>query len=242
MKSELLSDRELRIFSQQIGIPVIGIEGQEKIKKSKIIVVGAGGKGSSVIQCLAAAGVGHLGISDNRFVEETTLAKQCLFGENDLGKQKAIACKQRITEKNNNINIEVHNILLKENSITPIISNYNIIVDATDNAETHLLIASISQKINKPAVIGSTNGSLIQITVLNYNNSFLPDTLKNPDFKIAVDDSISDSGTPEVIINNIAGCLMANETLKIILDLPNIRKGKILEFDVVKFTTNIKEL
>jgi adenylyltransferase/sulfurtransferase len=239
IKSEVLSDRELRIFSHQIGLHSIGIEGQEKIKKTKVIVAGAGGKGSFVIQNLAFAGIGHLGISDNRIIEETTLSKQCLYGENDLGKQRAIVCKHKLLEKNNNIKIEVHNILLNENNIIPIISGYDIIVDATDNADTHQLIAKISQQYRKPVVLGSTKSSFIHITVLNYKGNFSIDTINNTNFKIIIDDSISELGIPEIIVNNLAGCLMANETLKIILDLPDILTGKLLEFDVQRYKMNI---
>src|SRR4030042_2377579 len=98
MKSEFLNSRELRIFRSQIDFPSVGLEGQEKIKNTKILVVGAGGRGTFALQNLVAAGIGSIGICDNRIVEETSLPRQNLYGHGDLGKQKAIISKQKILE------------------------------------------------------------------------------------------------------------------------------------------------
>ena len=85
-------------MAEQIQLPEVGIAGQEKIKNARVLVIGAGGKGTSVLQSLMAAGVGTLGITDNMLVEENILPRQNLYGEKDLGKQRAIISAQRLSE------------------------------------------------------------------------------------------------------------------------------------------------
>jgi len=135
--SEILSAQEIRRYSLQINNASLGVEGQEKIKQAKVLVVGAGGKGSSLMQIMAAVGVGMIGISDNFPVQEADLSRQHLYGSSDLGKQKAIISKQKLIQINHFVEYKLHNVCLSEQNINTICSNYDILIDATDNFTAH---------------------------------------------------------------------------------------------------------
>ena len=96
-------------------------------------MIGAGGKGTAILQHLASSGIGTLGISDNYQVEEAELSRQYLYGNGDLGKQKAIISKQKLLEINHMIDYQLHNVFLSENNIDQISKEYDVLVDATDN-------------------------------------------------------------------------------------------------------------
>jgi len=231
MHSEVLSGLEIRRYAQQIELPSVGMSGQEKIKQSKVLVVGAGGKGTALMQHLVSAGIGKLGISDNYLVEEQVLPNQTLFGNGDLGKQKAILSKQKLTQINHLTKMELHNVCLAESNIQQICNGYDIIVDATDNLPAHLLINDTAIRINKPVVYGSVYNSQAHISVFNYKNgpSFRCLYAQIPrDKKNLSSDGIANIG----IVSGIAGTIMANEVMKIILDIPFILSGRLLVFEV----------
>jgi molybdopterin/thiamine biosynthesis adenylyltransferase len=242
MKSEFLNSRELRIFRHQMDFPSVGLQGQEKIKKSKVLVVGAGGKGTFALQNLATAGIGSIGICDNRIVEEITLPRQSLYGHGDLGKQKAIIAKQKILENNHVVHVDVHNIFLSEGNITPIISRYDLIADATDSHEAHAIIDKAAQAAKIPVVFCEVQNAVILISVFHltgeYSYRMLSDSLL-----LHNDDSLISSPLPaEVIQYSLAGSLIANEALKILLGIPNILLGRILAFDVATFQMQMIDL
>lgn len=231
MHSEVLSELEIRRYSHQIELPSVGLAGQEKIKQSKVLVVGAGGKGTTLMQHLVNAGVGIIGISDNYLVEEKALPNQTLYGNYDLGKQKAIISRQKLNEINHLTKIELHNVCISETNILPIINEYDIIVDATDNLPAHYLINDAAVSLNKPVVYGCVHGPKARVSVFNYKNgpSFRSMYTQIPEVKEKHPaDGIANIG----IISGISGIIMANEVLKIILDMPYILSGELMVFDV----------
>jgi molybdopterin/thiamine biosynthesis adenylyltransferase len=241
MQSEVLSGLEIRRYSQQIELPSVGISGQEKIKQSKVLVVGAGGKGSALMQHLVAAGVGKIGISDNYLVEEKVLPNQILYGNSDLGKQKAIISKQKLSEINHLTKIELHNVCLAESNIFQICNGYDIVVDATDNLPAHYLINDAAIRLNKPLVYGFVYNSQAHVSVFNYNDG--------PSFRcmysqIPIEkDKVWLNGIVNVgIISGIAGTIMANEVLKVILDMPFTLSGILMVFDVSEYVMKMLKI
>jgi molybdopterin/thiamine biosynthesis adenylyltransferase len=234
MLSQVLSELEIRRYSQNIGLQSVGLAGQEKIKQSKILVVGAGGKGTTVLQHLVTSGIGRVGICDNDLVKETALPNQTLFGNNDLGKHKAIISKQKLTEINHLASIELHNVYLSETNIVSLFKEYDIIVDATDNHPVHCLIDDNAARLKKPVVYGCVDISLVCVTVFNYNNgpSFrcMESQIPNINEKPFPDDRVNKG-----IISSITGTIMANEVLKIILGLQGVLSGELLTFDTSKY-------
>ena len=242
MKSEILNSRELRIFRSQIDFPSVGLQGQEKIKNAKVLVVGVGGRGTFALQNLAAAGIGSIGICDNRIVEETSLPRQNLYGYGDLGKQKAIISKQKILENNHLTHVDVHNIFLSESNSIPIISNYDLIADATDSYTAHSIIDKAAQEAGIPVIFSELQNAVILISVFHYKGDH--SCRKLYDARLLKHDNppVSASLPAEVIQYSLAGSLIASEALKIVLDIPGILQGLYLKYDVTTFQMIVKAL
>jgi adenylyltransferase/sulfurtransferase len=232
MPENILTPRELRRYKKQIMIPEIGIEGQEKIKKSRILVIGAGGLGCPVLQYLTAAGVGKIAIVEFDMVDETNLQRQILYGSDDVGKLKAIIAKNRLDNLNSLVETEIFNLRLTAANSLRIIKDYDVIVDATDNLETRYLINDSCVILNKPMVHGAIYKSEGQVSVFNYNGG---PTYRcyNPasdltDFLNPLPANVGLLG----VLPGITGTLMANEVLKIITQTGNVLSGKMLLFNI----------
>ena len=155
MESKILSSREVRRYGRQIMIPEIGLEGQEKLKNSRVLVVGAGGLGCPVLLYLTAAGIGKISIVEFDKVDETNLQRQVLYGTSDVGKLKSIIAKERLEHLNSNGVFEIINLRFDASNALSIISDFDIIVDATDNLETRYVINDACIMMNKPMVHGA---------------------------------------------------------------------------------------
>lgn len=238
MSEGILSAREERRYQKQLSLDGIGREGQEKLKKSKILVIGAGGKGTSALQNLITAGIGNVGITDDTPVQETTLSRQSLYGDNDIGKQKAIITKEYLQSRNQFTNITVHNIRLNVENIKKIIVNYDVLIDATNNFETHFNIAEAAHELNKPLVFGTIVNNKSIITVLNVNSSKkLVDIFPE---KQAIDIGTGDNRTPIVIINTLTGVALANEAIKIIFGSSSQLIDKLLIINASDYSLSIQ--
>jgi adenylyltransferase/sulfurtransferase len=239
MKSKILSDKEFRKYALQIQLPDVGLDGQEKIKKARILVIGAGGKGTSILQSLVAAGVGYIGICDNFKVEESALPRQSLYGDTDLGKQKAIVSKQRLLELTRMTFFELHNICLSESNVSTIISNYDILADATDNFGAHYLINDAALTAGKPMVFGSVLHNTVQVSVFNHSGG---PSLRNfyPTIPDHSENSNVERATALQLLYGIAGSFMANEILKIILGHETVLSGKLLRFNLSDYSCAVE--
>ncbi len=238
MKSEILSEREIRRYSQQIELHSVGLKGQEEIKKAKVIVIGAGGKGTSVMQHLTSLGIGKLGITDNYQVEESCLSRQRLYGNSDLGKQKAIVTKQKLMEINHYVDFELHNVCLSESNILNICGEYDILLDATDNYPSRYLINDTAIKLNKPFIFGAVVNNEIRVSVFNYQNGPSLRCLYPKPPKENKDSASQDLLAPG-ILTGIAGAVMANEVVKVILKLPTSLSGALYIFNMNDYTTSL---
>ncbi len=237
MSDGILSIRELRRYDQQIILDGIGEKGQEKIKLSRVLVIGAGGKGTSVLKNLITAGVGYVGISDDSLVQEDTLGRQSLFGDNDIGKQKAIVSKQYLRTRNSFTEIKVHNIRLTSENLNRIIEGYHLIVDSTNNYDSHYAISKAAIELDKPVVFSAIKNNKGIVTTLNYmNKRSLHEAL--PDER-NLDLGVPDLSTPVVIVNSITGGLTASEALKIILGQKSLLCEKFLVFDASNYSFSL---
>ncbi len=235
VRSEILSEREIRRYTEQINTNSIGLSGQEKIKQAKVLVIGAGGKGSAVLQNLATVGLGTLGICDNYLVSEDQLSRQHLYGSGDLGKQKAITSRQKLQQINQLVEYQLHNVCLSEENIDGICSPYDILIDATDNFSTHYMISDTAIKLNKPLIFGTVYHLLGFISLFNYKGGpslrcYYPNP-PVPDKKL-----LSDKGFAcQAIVISIVGAVMANETLKLILGINTDLNGNMMIFDATDY-------
>lgn len=206
-------------YSRQIFIEEIGLEGQKKIIISKVLVVGAGGLGSPVIQYLAAAGVGTLGVIDFDEVELHNLNRQIIHTENRVGLSKVKSAETFVKELNHQVKlIGIEEKINKENA-EEIISQYDVIVDGSDNFSTRYLVSDTCIKLHKTLVYGSILGFSGQVAVFNHNGSKnLRDIFPEPPF----DEDVPDCDSLGVLgaLPGMIGSMMALQTLKIITNLP----------------------
>jgi sulfur-carrier protein adenylyltransferase/sulfurtransferase len=236
--SDLLSNQEMRRYSRQMMLPEIGLEGQEKLKKSRVLVVGAGGLGTPALLYLAATGVGEIGIADNDLVDESNLQRQILYGSTDLGKQKAIIAKQRLEALNHLNRYNIHVILINRENASIVCKGYDLLLDATDNFASRYCLDEISRETGIPMISGSIYKYEAQITVYNYRGGpGLVDLYPEVPGKENVA-TASELGIPG-ILPGIAGTLMAGEALKIIAGIGDVLSGKVLIYNLLTCSSNI---
>ncbi|MDQ1332710.1 MAG: HesA/MoeB/ThiF family protein [Bacteroidota bacterium] len=233
MGGDIFSQRELRRYSRQIIIPEFGVEGQEKLKNAKVLVIGAGGLGCPVLQYLTAAGAGKVGLAEFDMVSESNLPRQVLYGSDDVGKLKSVIAKNRLEHLNSQVESEIFNLRIDSGNSLRILKDFDVIVDATDNFETRYIISDSCVILNKPMVHGAIYKFEGQVSVFNYRNG--------PTYRCynpQIDDSDFKNPSPgEVgllgVLPGITGCLMANEVIKIITGIGNVLNGKVLLFNIL---------
>jgi len=206
-------------YSRQIFIEEIGLEGQRKIINAKILVIGAGGLGSPVIQYLAAAGVGFLGVADFDEVELHNLNRQIIHNENSVGISKVKSAEQFVKNLNHQVKFIGIEKKIDESNAEEMISQFDIIVDGSDNFKTRYLVNDVCVKLKKTLVYGSILGFSGQVAIFNYNGSKnLRDIFPEPPF----DENIPDCDSLGVLgtLPGIVGSMMANLALNTITDLP----------------------
>ena len=230
--SEKLTERELIRYKKQIMLPETGVEGQQKLKDASVLVVGAGGLGCPVLQYLTAAGVGTIGIVEFDMVDESNLQRQILYGTLDRGKLKSIIARERLEALNDNVKLNILNIAIGENNADKIISEYDVVVDATDNFEARYVMDDVCRKQGKPLVHGAIYKYEGMVSVFNYKGGasyrdFNPDSRRNDDFA-----NPSDAGLFGVL-PGITGTLMANEVIKIVTEKGEVLSNKMLVFNTM---------
>lgn len=150
-----LSVDEVRRYSRHLIIPDVGMAGQKRLKNARVLCVGAGGLGSPALMYLAAAGVGTLGIVEFDVVDESNLQRQIIHGQSTIGMPKAESARARINEINPFVTVEVHDTRLDSANVMDLFSQYDLIVDGTDNFATRYLVNDACVLLGKPYVWGS---------------------------------------------------------------------------------------
>jgi molybdopterin/thiamine biosynthesis adenylyltransferase/rhodanese-related sulfurtransferase len=146
---------EVRRYSRHLIIPDVAMDGQKRLKNSKVLCVGAGGLGSPALMYLAAAGVGTLGIIDFDTVDESNLQRQIIHGQSDIGRSKAESARDSVREINPYVQVRLHEERLDSSNVMEIFAQYDLIVDGTDNFATRYLVNDACVLLNKPYVWGS---------------------------------------------------------------------------------------
>lgn len=214
-------------------MPEIGLEGQKKLKAAKVLVIGAGGLGCPVLQYLAAAGVGTIGICDFDLVSESNLQRQILFTIDDVGKPKAKVAAQKLKMLNKYVDFVVHNEMLSKKNVLNLFEAYDIIVDGSDNFPTRFLVNDACVILKKPLVFGAIYKFEGQLSVFNYKNG--------PTYRCLVPEEPDASEMPSCsqigvigVLPGIIGSYQANEVIKIITDVGEVLSGKLLMIDTLK--------
>ena len=153
--ADALSADEVRRYSRHLIIPDVGMSGQKRLKNARVLCIGAGGLGSPALMYLAAAGVGTLGIVEFDTVDESNLQRQIIHGQSDIGRSKAESARDSIKEINPYVDVVIHDERLDSTNVMPLFSQYDLIVDGTDNFATRYLVNDACVLLGKPYVWGS---------------------------------------------------------------------------------------
>jgi adenylyltransferase/sulfurtransferase len=227
-----LTNYDLRKFSKQIVLKKIGLNGQKKIFKSKVLIIGAGGLGCPLLLYLASSGVGTIGIVDNDKIELSNLNRQILFNSKDIGKYKVAIAKKKILGINKKIKLKIFNCKINIKNINQIIKNFDIICDGTDNYKSRYLINDTCRKMKKILISSAISGFDGHLFNFNFKK-------KIPCFRCFTPEipNIENNCGSEGVITTLAGImgtLQAQEVLNSILNISNNLVGKILIFNALK--------
>ncbi|WP_281226582.1 HesA/MoeB/ThiF family protein [Flavobacterium aquiphilum] len=225
-------------YSRQIILPEIGETGQQKLQDARILVIGAGGLGCPVLQNLASAGVGNIGIVDGDVVDETNLHRQLLYTLKDCGSSKAETAKKVILELNPEINVTAFSEFFTAQNAIRIVDDYQIIVDCTDAITVRYLINDVAAAKRIPMVYASIHKFEGQVSVFNYKNG--------PSYRCLFPEQEGLNTVPNCAVSGVLGVLpntigtfQATEVLKIILEIGEVLSGKLLHYDGLHFQTQL---
>ena len=234
----MLSKEELKRYNRHLILPEFGREGQEKLKSARVLVIGAGGLGSPVLLYLTAAGVGTIGIIDDDKVDESNLQRQVLFDTHDVGYLKAEAAVQKLTAQNPNVGFEVCTERLTSENALALISNYDLVVDGSDNFQTRYLVNDACVLANKPFVFGAIFKFDGQVSVFNYEGG--------PTYRCLFPEPPAAGQVPSCsqvgvigVLPGIVGSLQATEAIKVLSGIGDPLVGKLLHFDALTMQSTI---
>ena len=217
-------------YIRQTTLKGFGSEGQKKLAKAKVLVIGAGGLGVPVLTYLNAMGVGKIGVMDSDVVSTTNLHRQVLYSQSDVGESKVIAAFAKLKAQNSETNIEVYNTFITTKNALEIISNYDVVVDTSDNFPTRYLVNDACVMLKKPFVYGALHGYEGQVSVFNFEGG--------PTYRCLFPNMPQENEVPNCnehgvlgIIPGIIGNLQALEAIKVITGVGEVLSGKLLIFD-----------
>ncbi|NOT33417.1 MAG: molybdopterin-synthase adenylyltransferase MoeB [Candidatus Eisenbacteria bacterium] len=227
-----LGDDELRRYGRHLVLPEVGLEGQQRLKAARVLVVGAGGLGSPLALYLAAAGVGRIGLVDFDRVDLSNLQRQVLYDTRDVGRAKLAAASERLRALNPEIEVRAHEVRLASDNAFEILGDYDVVADGTDNFPTRYLVNDACVLLGKPNVHGSIFRFEGQVSVF--------DAARGPCYRCLFADpppaglvpSCAEGGVLGVL-PGVIGVLQAIETVKLILGIGEPLIGRLLIFDAL---------
>ncbi|NLY44218.1 MAG: HesA/MoeB/ThiF family protein [Clostridiaceae bacterium] len=232
------SNQQLR-YSRQIILKDIGYKGQEKLLKSKALVIGSGGLGSPVLYYLAAAGVGTLGIADFDTVSISNLQRQILHFTRDIGRKKVDSAEEKIKNLNPDVKVIKYPYRINAENIEEIIQDYDVIIDAVDNFTARYLISDCCYFMKKPLIEGAVVGfEGILMTIFPGESPCYRCLYPEPPQSGTIPTCV-DMGILGAVAGTI-GALQALEAIKVLLNIGNTLSGRILSFDGLNL--NIREI
>lgn len=226
------SHPEVRRYSRHLIMPEVGLEGQRRLKASKVLVIGSGGLGAPLIQYLAAAGVGTLGIVDFDVVDESNLQRQVLFTTQSVGKGKAEAAAAYVKALNPNVKVEVHNTRLTSANALDLFRSYDVIVDGTDNFATRYLVNDACVLLGKPNVYGSIFRFEGQLSVFWAEKGPCYRCLYPKPPPPGLVPSCAEGGVLG-ILPGVVGAMQATEAIKLLVGSGEPLIGKLLLYDAL---------
>ncbi|WP_313410127.1 adenylyltransferase/sulfurtransferase MoeZ [Aeromicrobium sp.] len=229
---------EVRRYSRHLIIPDVGMTGQKRLKNAKVLIIGAGGLGSPALLYLAAAGVGTLGVIDDDVVDESNLQRQVIHGQSDIDKPKVISAAESVAEINPYVKVITHNERLDNDNVLDIFSQYDLILDGTDNFATRYLVNDAAVILNKPYVWGSIYRFEGQVSVFwAQEGPQYRDLYPEPPPPGMVP-SCAEGGVLGVLCSSI-GSIMVTEAIKLITGIGDPLIGRLMVYDALemRYTT-----
>ena len=225
---QTLSKGEEQYFDRHLKLAGFGREAQQRLKAANVLVVGAGGLGCPVMQYLATAGVGHIGVIDPDTVSYHNLHRQVLFTPDDVGKSKAETVAKRLSAQQPLVRFSTYTEALTAENALPIIAAYDLVVDGTDNFETRYLVNDACVIQGKPFVSGAIDRYTGQVSVFNYQ--------EGPTYRCLFPEPPDECGSCSIdgvlnVLPGIVGTLMTNEVLKVAGGYGEVLSGKLLVID-----------
>ncbi|TPI14927.1 molybdopterin-synthase adenylyltransferase MoeB [Mesorhizobium sp. B4-1-3] len=237
MTDAALTDEELERYARHIVLPEIGGPGQQKLKRAQVLVIGAGGLGAPVLEYLAAAGVGTLGIVDDDTVSLSNLQRQVIHGSDTIGMAKTDSAREAIMRINPNVKVESHRLRLTAENAPALVTRYDVVVDGSDNFETRYAAADACASEKKPlvtAAVGRFDGS---VTVLKPFETGA-DGKRNPSYRDLFPEAPPEGLVPSCAVAGIVGALTgvigtleAMEAVKLITGIGEPLIGRLLLYD-----------
>lgn len=233
-----LSNDEIKRYSRHIIMPEVGLEGQQKLKASSVLLIGTGGLGSPLALYLAAAGIGRIGLVDYDVVDDSNLQRQIIHGQSTIGQSKLDSAETRIHDLNPYALIDKYNVPLTSENALEILEPYDVIIDGTDNFPTRYLVNDACVKLGKPNVYGSIFRFEGQLSVFHAQEGPCYRCMFPTPPPPGLVPSCAEGGVLGVLPGTV-GTLQATEALKIILGVGDPMIGRMLLYDALEmsFTT-----
>lgn len=232
-----LDPQQAQRYSRHLRIPEIGVEGQQKLLDSKILLIGAGGLGSPAGLYLAAAGVGTIGVIDDDIVDASNLQRQVLHRTHDLGSPKVQSARRTMEALNPDVHVEMHQLRLTEENADEIFSQYDLIVDGSDSFETRYIVNDACVRLGIPQVHGSIFRFDGQIT------TFDPRQEDSPCYRCLFPTSPPPELAPNCavagvlgVLPGVVGTIQATEAIKMIIGIGEPLVGRLLMYDALEMS------
>ena len=229
-----LDATQLDRYSRHIIMDEVGPEGQQKLLDGSVLVVGAGGLGAPVIQYLAAAGVGRIGVVDDDVVERSNLQRQVIHADADVGVPKVESARKFVERLNPDVAVETHETRLDTGNVEELVADYDVVVDASDNFPTRYMVNDAARIHGVPVAHGAIYKFEGQVTTL---------TPEGPCYRCLFPEApepgtVPDCATTGVlgVLPGTVGCIQATEAVKLLLDAGEVLEGRLLFYDAMDMT------
>jgi molybdopterin/thiamine biosynthesis adenylyltransferase/rhodanese-related sulfurtransferase len=230
-----LTHKEFRRYSRHLIMPEVGLAGQEKLRRSSVLLIGTGGLGSPVALYLAAAGIGRIGLVDFDVVDETNLQRQIIHGTKDVGRPKLYSARDRILDVNPAIDVVLHETAIDSSNALEIMGDYDVIIDATDNFPTRYLTNDACVLLGKPNVYGSIFRFEGQASVFYAEEGPCYRCLFPEPPPPGLVPSCAEGGVLGVL-PGVIGTIQATEAIKLLLGKGKPLIGRLLLYDALEMS------
>ncbi|HKJ82712.1 MAG TPA: molybdopterin-synthase adenylyltransferase MoeB [Mariprofundaceae bacterium] len=230
--SDILTPEELSRFNRHIILPQVGLEGQERLKKARVLCIGTGGLGSPIAMYLAAAGIGTLGLVDFDVVDDSNLQRQIVHSTRNIGRPKVESARDTLHGLNPHMEIALHGEGITRDNVRELVRRYDVVVDGTDNFPTRYLVNDACVLEGKPLVYASIFQFEGQVTVFNHDEGPCYRCLYPEPPPPGLVPSCAEGGVLGVL-PGVIGVIQATEAIKIILGKGRTLAGRLMLYDAM---------